>query len=202
VRITVVGAGAVGRALMSRLADAHEVTLGARDPAGESATAAAAELGGRVRLASLDDALTGPDAVIVAIPGGQIPAFIAGSGDRLDGTLVIDASNDRTPSGALNHVADWQQQAPGAIVARAFCTLGWENVADPAYDGVPATMFWCGPDGDAAEAVETIVRDTGLDPVRIGGLEAADTLDGVTRLWFQLAFTQGMGRRIGFRLLR
>jgi len=201
-RITVVGAGAVGRALMNRLADAHDVTLGARDPAGGSAAAAAAELGGRVRVAALDEALAEADAAIVAIPGGQVPSFIAGSGGRLDGRLVIDATNDRTPSGALHHVPDWQRQAPGAVVARAFCTLGWENVGEPVYDGVPATMFWCGPDGEAGETVAAIIRDTGLDPVRIGGLEAADTLDGVTRLWFQLAFTQALGRRIGFRLLR
>jgi hypothetical protein len=38
--------------------------------------------------------------------------------------------------------------------------------------------------------------------VRIGGIDAADTLDGVTRLWFQLAFAEGMGRRLGVRLLR
>jgi predicted dinucleotide-binding enzyme len=42
----------------------------------------------------------------------------------------------------------------------------------------------------------------GLDPVRIGGLEAADVLDGATRLWFQLAFAQGMGRRTAYHLLR
>jgi predicted dinucleotide-binding enzyme len=202
VRITVVGAGAVGRALMGRLAGGHEVTLAARDPAGASAAGAAAELGGRIGVRRVDEALTGADAVVLAIPGGQIVPFITEHGGGLAGTLVIDASNDRTPSGSLNHVADWQRLAPDVLVARAFCTLGWENIADPAYDGTPATMFWCGPDGDRGVAVETIIRDVGLDPVRIGGPEAADTLDGLTRLWFQLAFTQGLGRRIGFRLLR
>ena len=50
--------------------------------------------------------------------------------------------------------------------------------------------------------MEAIIRAVGLDPVRIGDLGAAGTLDGVARLWFQLAFSQGMGRRLAFRLLR
>jgi len=139
---------------------------------------------------------------MLAIPGGQVTPFIEEHGASLAGRLVIDATNDRQADGGLNHVADWQRLAPGVDLARAFCTLGWENITEPTYDGVAATMFWCGPDGEAGERVTQIVTDTGLDPVRIGGIDAADTLDGVTRLWFQLAFAEGMGRRLGVRLLR
>jgi predicted dinucleotide-binding enzyme len=201
-RITIVGAGSIGRALMQALSSSHELTLGARDPSAASADAVREQFGGDVAVRPPAEALTGADAVILAIPGGQVVAFIEEHGAALTGVLVIDATNDRQADGGLNHVADWQRLAPGAQVARAFCTVGWENIAEPSYDGVGATMFWCGPDGELGDRVAQIVADTGLDPLRIGGIDAADTLDGVTRLWFQLAFAEGMGRRLGFRLLR
>ena len=200
--ITVVGAGPVGRALMERLAGGHTVTLAARDPGADSVVAAREQLDDRIDVRAVPDALAGADAVLLAIPGGGVTEFIEAYGTALDGRLVIDATNDLRADGPLNHVADWQRLAPGAVVARAFCSLGWENIAAPVYSGIAATLFWCGPDGEAGGRVEAIGRHVGLDPVRIGGLEAADTLDGLARLWFQLAFAQGMGRRLGFRLLR
>jgi predicted dinucleotide-binding enzyme len=41
----------------------------------------------------------------------------------------------------------------------------------------------------------------GLRPVRVGGLDCADVVDGVTRLWFALALHQGHGRHLGLRVL-
>jgi 8-hydroxy-5-deazaflavin:NADPH oxidoreductase len=145
-----------------------------------------------------------PDAVIVAIPGGQVPAFAGEHGAALAGTLVIDASNDLSggDDGSLSHTAAWAELAPGAVVARAFSTLGFENYREPTVAGQTATLFWCGPEAEHGDAVEAIVRAVGLEPVRIGGLEAAAILDGMTRVWFQLVFTQKMGRHLAFKLLR
>ena len=201
-RITIVGGGSIGRALMQALSSRHELSLGARDPGGASAAAVGEQFGDGVAVRPLAEALTDADAVILAIPGGQVVPFIEEHGARLTGTLVIDATNDRQADGGLNHVADWQGLAPGTELARAFCTVGWENITQPSYDGLSATMFWCGPDGELGDRVAQIVADTGLDPLRIGGIETSGTLDGVTRLWFQLVFAEGMGRRVGFRLLR
>lgn len=202
-QITVIGSGAVGRALIGRLAESHRVTLGARDPMSDSARAAVAELGEGFAVAPVAKALAAAEVVVTAIPGAQVPAFAAEHGGALAGRLVIDASNDLSggPGSPLHHVGEWQAAAPGAVLARAFCSMGWETIAEPAFSGEPATLFWCGPDGDRAAQVEAIGRDVGLAPVRIGDLAAADTLDGVARLWFQLAFAAGFGRRIGFRLL-
>jgi 8-hydroxy-5-deazaflavin:NADPH oxidoreductase len=198
-RIAVIGSGNIGGALSGRLAAAgQEVTVGVRDGGARDG------LDERVAVASVTDAVAGAEAVIVAIPGGQVPAFAAAQGAALAGKLVIDATNDLSggDDGSLGHMSAWAQHAPGASVARAFSTLGWENYRDPTVGGQTATLFWCGPDGERGDAVEGIVRAVGLDPVRIGGLDAAPTLDGMTRMWFQLVFTEKMGRRLAFRLLR
>ena len=101
----------------------------------------------------------------------------------------------------LHHLADWQRLAPDTVVARAFCTLGWENFADPDYGGVARRFCGAAPTARTARQSPGLIAGMGLDPVRIGGLEAADVLDGATRLWFQLAFGQGMGRRTAYHLL-
>ena len=202
-RITVVGAGAVGTALMGRLAESHEVTLAARDPQSEKTVAALAALEGRVRSDTIPQAVGTADLTVLAIPGAGVPAFVEEHAALLSGALVIDTTNDRSggEGSPLHHLADWQRLAPDVVVARAFCTLGWENFANPSYGGVAPTLLWCGPDGGQGETVTGVIAGTGLDPVRIGGPEAADVLDGATRLWFQLAFAQGMGRRTAYHLL-
>lgn len=198
-RIAVIGSGNIGGTLSGRLAAAgHEVTVGVRDGGAREG------LDQRVSVASVADAVAGAETVIVAIPGGQVPAFAGEHGAALAGKLVIDATNDLSggDDGSLSHTAAWAELAPAAAVARAFSTLGFENYRDPAIGGQTATLFWCGPDGEHGDAVEAIVRAVGLEPLRIGGLEAAATLDGMTRVWFQLVFTRKMGRRLAFKLLR
>jgi 8-hydroxy-5-deazaflavin:NADPH oxidoreductase len=198
-RIAVIGSGNIGGTLSGRLAAAgQEVTVGVREGGARDG------LDERVSVASIGEAVAAADAVIVAIPGGQVPAFAGEHGAALAGSLVIDASNDLSggDDGSLSHTAAWAELAPGAVVARAFSTLGFENYRDPTVAGQTATLFWCGPDGEHGDAVEAIVRAVGLEPVRIGGLEAAATLDGMTRVWFQLVFTQKMGRHLAFKLLR
>lgn len=197
--VAVIGAGGVGRAIAGRLAGAgEEVTLGVRRPAVASADAAP----DGVRLQPVASAVDAAQVVIVAIPGDQIPSFIRAHAAGLGGRTVIDATNDLGTghAGPLHHVADWMRDAPDAAVFRAFNTMGWENFATPSFDGVAADLFYCGP-AARLEAVEHVIRTVGLNPVRIGDIDTADVLDGLTRLWFTLAFAGGRGRRLAFRLL-
>lgn len=198
-RIAVIGSGNIGGTLAGRLAAAgQDVTVGVREGGARGG------LDARVSVASIPEAVSGAEAVIVAIPGGQVPAFATEHGAALAGKLVIDATNDLSggDDGSLSHTAAWAEHAPGAVVARAFSTLGFENYRNPTVAGQTATLLWCGPAAEHGAAVESVVRAVGLDPVRIGGLEAAAALDGMTRVWFQLVFTEKMGRHLAFKLLR
>lgn len=183
-RVAVIGAGPVGRAVGGGWARAgHAVAYGVRTPGPEVTTVA--------------DALDGADAVLIAVPGGALPALLDEHAPRLDGRLVLDATN--LMGGAVLHqVPLLTSRLPAARIARAFCTVGHEVLADPVLDGQAADLFWCGADD---ERVEVLIRDTGARPVRIGGLDAADVLDGVARLWFALTFGQGRGREHGLKVL-
>jgi predicted dinucleotide-binding enzyme len=65
-----------------------------------------------------------------------------------------------------------------------------------------ADLFYAAEEGVAKDTAETLIRDVGLDPVWVGGIDAFDVVDSVTRLWFTLAFQRKLGRRLAFKVLR
>jgi predicted dinucleotide-binding enzyme len=100
----------------------------------------------------------------------------------------------------VNSVAAIQAAAPGAHVFRAFNGYGWENFADPVFDGVRADLFSVGPEGDAGAAVEGLIADVGLRSVRLGGPDRAGLTDDLLHVWFPLV-RSGRGRHLAFRVL-
>jgi 8-hydroxy-5-deazaflavin:NADPH oxidoreductase len=101
----------------------------------------------------------------------------------------------------LNSFASFQLHTPQAHLFRAFNSLGWENFADPLFDGIPADLFYCGPEGDARAAVEQLISDIGLHPMYLGGPEQVGLVDSVASLWFALALGQKRGRHLAFKVL-
>jgi predicted dinucleotide-binding enzyme len=183
-KIGVVGSGNIGATIAEAWRRAgHDVALASRSP-------------DPPRTVAIGDAIAGADVVLLAVPGGSVPALLAEHGAALDGRLVIDATND-VGGERLNH-AEAYAQAPGARFVRAFNTLGFEMFADPSFGDEVADLFWCGPEDAGAEQ---LIADVGLRPVRVGGIDAIEVVDGVCRLWLTLVFRQGHPRRLGFRLL-
>ena len=199
-RIAALGAGRIGGTLGRKwLASGHTVIFGVRDPHGERAQALAAELEGNIQLTTVSEALTTADVVLFAIPGHAAGPTAAEHGDVLDGKIVIDATNN-IGAATVNSIAAIQAAAPDARIFRAFNTYGWENFADPLYDGVPGDLFYAGPDGEAEAVVEQLIQDVGMRPVRVGGLDQVGLVDEVLRLWFTLA-SGGRGRNLAFKVL-
>lgn len=187
VRIAVIGAGKIGRTLGGKwTAAGHDVVYGVREP-GESGTAMVA------------DAVASAEVVVLAVPGAAAKDLVASLGSDLAGKVVVDATNDVQGSGKL-HALD--ELADGAHPVRAFNTLGWENFADPIVGGVTADLLYAAEEGVARDTAETLIRDVGLEPVWVGGIDAFDIVDSVTRLWFALALQRKLGRRLAFKVLR
>src|SRR5262245_48405944 len=186
-RIAIVGAGKIGRTLGGKwTAAGHRVVYGVRRP-GEPGTAAVA------------DAAADAEVVVLAVPGAAAKDVIASLGRVLAGKVVVDATNDVQGSGKL-HALD--ELADGAHPVRAFNNLGWENFADPIVGGVTADLLYAAEEGVAMDTAETLISDVGLEPVWVGGIDAFDIVDSVTRLWFALALQRKLGRRLAFKVLR
>src|SRR4051794_14302993 len=183
--IAVIGSGNIGATIGEAWRRAaHDVVFASRSPEPPSTVAIA-------------DAIAGAEVVLLAIPGAAVPQLLAEHGAALDGHLVIDATND-IGGERLHHAETYEQSAPGARFVRAFNTLGYELFADPSIGGEVADLFWCGPE-DAG--IEQLISDVGLRPVRVGGIDAIDVVDGVGRLWMTLVFRQGHPRRLAFRMV-
>jgi 8-hydroxy-5-deazaflavin:NADPH oxidoreductase len=197
--IAVLGAGNIGATLARKWSAAgHHVTLASRNPDAAALRDLAAAIGADT--ASHLAAVDGADVVVVALPGDAVAAAADALGSALDGKLVIDATNNLAAT-EPNNIANLTRHAPRAIPARAFNSLGWENFADPDFDGTPADLLWCGPDGDHGTLVETLITDVGLRPVRVGGLDHLHLVDMLASLWFALALGQRRGRHLAFKIL-
>ncbi len=200
-RLAVLGAGNIGGTLGRKWAAAgHKVSFGVNNPDSERAQALQTELGNRVMIGSVTDALAASDVVVTAIPGRAMDETITKHAEQLDGKIIIDTAN-KLGGGPMNSFATFQTQTPHARVFRAFNTLGWENFADPVFDGIQADLFYCGPDGDARDVVEQMIADVGLRPIRLGDVDQVGLVDSVGSLWFALALGQGKGRHLAFKVL-
>lgn len=200
-RIAILGAGNIGGTLGRKwVAAGHRVAFGVTNPDGERAQALRTELGTKVTIGPVADALTGTDVVVMALPGKVMDEVITKYATQLDGKIIIDTAN-RLGGGPMNSFATFQAHTPHARVSRAFNSLGWENFADPMFDGTQADLFYCGPDGDSREVVEQLITDVGLRPVRLGDVDQVGLVDSVGALWFALALGQGKGRRLAFKVL-
>lgn len=206
-KIAVIGVGNVGGTLGARwLQVGHEVVFGARDPHSEKAQHTLKATGGEARLTSVEEAVAVADVVVLATPWTGTQDAIKSAGD-LTGRIVIDCTNPiangqlavgHTSSGA-EQVAAWTRSAR---VVKAFNTTGSGNMANPDYAGQVPTIFLCGDDAAAKKVVAGLVEELGLDPCDTGPLSMARYLEPLAMLWIRLAYGQGLGPNIAFRLLR
>jgi hypothetical protein len=193
------GAKIIGSTLGRKWARAgHEVMFGVRNVDNPEVQALAQELGATV--GTLTNAIAFGDVVVFAIPGGAMDETIQTHAGALGNKTVIDAAN-RMSGGEMNSAAAFAAHTPSAKVYRAFNSLGWENFENPQFGDVQADLLYCGPGGEAQLLVEKLIRDVGLRPVRLGDLSQVHLVDMVASLWFALAFGQGMGRQLAFKVL-
>jgi predicted dinucleotide-binding enzyme len=182
-RVAVIGAGRIGGTIGGKWENAgHDVVYGLRDP------------GKHKGAKSFGECLDAADVVLLAIPGNAVVGFAREHATELDGKVVIDATNNfGNPS--ANSWSELSKSLPKARLYRAFNGYGWDVFANPKLGGETPDLFYAGP----GDEIEGLITDAGLNPVRVGGPDAVDVVDGVLRLWFTLS--QSRGRRIAFKLL-
>ena len=189
--IAVLGTGFIGRTLGRALAGAGQrVTFGSRHADDDDVAADSS-----ARVTSVGQALESADVVILAVPGSAVGELASEHEGALTTKLVIDATNRMERPVANSRDA----LPPGTRYARAFNTLGGENMANPLFDEGPADMFFSSEEEDRS-TVEAIIQGVGLRPIYVGPNEE-DLIDSLFRLWVALAVKQGRGRRLALRLL-
>ncbi|GLV55716.1 hypothetical protein KDH_25600 [Dictyobacter sp. S3.2.2.5] len=200
--IAVLGAGNIGRTLGKKWSQAgHELHFGVSDPAGKNAQLVHSEFGDQATVGTIEDALQKqPDVVLIALPGPAVEEVARQYATRLDGRIIVDAAN-RVGEDSMHNLGHFQQHTPQAQLYRAFNSLGWENFAEPNFEGIQADLFYCGTDGATRATVEQLISEVGLRPVYLGGVDKVGVMDAVASLWFALVFGQKKPRHLAFKVL-
>lgn len=208
-KIAVLGTGSVGGTLGCRWALAgQDVFFGAEDPSSEEAAEVMTRAGSTAKLGTCQEALSASDAALLAIPWGPTRAVLR-EGGELEGKILIDCINPTAPglaglefgfdTSAAERIAAW---FPKARVVKAFNTLSAATMENPRYGDLQASMFYCGDDGAAKEAVRELSDQLGFHSVDCGPLKLARQLEPFGMLYIHLAVFEGWGGDCAFKLLK
>jgi predicted dinucleotide-binding enzyme len=191
-KIAIIGKGNVGSALCNGLTNAgHETKFGHRDPAEPVA-----------------DAAKWGEIIILAVPHNNANDAIEEIRQYADGKTVIDVMNAVGPNNNLaiscttSTAEETQKKLPKAKVVKAFNTVFAPNQATAKLGNEQLTAFIAGDDLNAKRTVAQLTRDIGFDPVDCGPLKAARYLEAMAVMIINLAYTYGMGNKIGYKLVK
>ncbi|HJR68810.1 MAG TPA: NADPH-dependent F420 reductase [Gammaproteobacteria bacterium] len=192
-KIAVIGTGNVGSALGPEFAAlGHTIVYGSRTPNDKDVQDLVAKTGHGATATTQAEAVKGADIVVLAVPGNLAADITKGLGD-LSGKIILDPTNRyvrNTPDGYFTHDVPGgsnaeliQAAAPGAKVVKAFNTLNWTKMVDPASSGGPVSIPIVGDDAAARATVAELVTGMGLEPVDLGPLRFANTLEEMLVIW-------------------
>jgi 8-hydroxy-5-deazaflavin:NADPH oxidoreductase len=191
-RIAILGAGNVGGGLGAAFArSGHEVVFGVRDPASPKTSAALAAASG-ARATTPGDAVDGAEVVLFALRWDAVADTLADL-PSLDGRIVIDAMNRFGGDPARSTTQDLADLLPGARLAKAFNTVGFENFTTAHARRTPAAMFVAGDDPDAKTTAMALAGEIGFEPEDAGPITNAKGLEEMARVWQALAASHGRG---------
>jgi predicted dinucleotide-binding enzyme len=177
-KIGIIGSGHVGSALGSVWAKAgNEVMFASRDL--DHDRKLAAEVGAQARAGTPQEAAAFGQVLLFAVPYSAFPELIKSMGASLQGKVVINASNpfpqrdgDIATEARGKGIGLFDAQLfPGASVVRAFNAVGAARMASAHDDAGKIGMPIAGDDKHALELVSRLVRETGFEPVVVGGLD-------------------------------
>jgi len=185
----IIGVGNLGGTVARHLVNGGEtVVLAAADEA--HAKALADELGPNASAASVEDAITSADAVVIAIWVEQSRELVPGQARRLEHKVVVDPSNPIgfDANGQMVRTLPDDQSA-GSIVAsllpasahyvKAFGSLGAVEQLATSANREPRVVLFYATDDDAAEAAaQRLIRAAGFEPLKVGGVSDAGRMEG------------------------
>jgi len=190
-KIAIIGKGNVGSALCSGLSGKHETRFGHRDPAEPVA-----------------DAAKWGEVIILAVPHNNANDAIEAIMPYADGKVVIDVMNAVGPKMELgiscttSTAEETQKKLPKAHVVKAFNTVFAQNQSTGKVGNEQLTAFIAGDDLKAKQTVAQLTRDIGFEPVDCGPLKASRYLEAMGIMIINLAYSYGMGAKIGYKLVK
>ena len=185
----IIGVGNLGGTVARHLVAGDEpVVLAAADEA--HAEALADELGPTASAASVEDAIAGADAVVLATWLDQTRELVPPDARLLENKVVIDPSNPIgfDENGQMFRTLP-EGQSSGSVVAgmlpasahyvKAFGSLGAAEQLATGANHEPRIVLFYATDDDTAEATaQRLIRAAGFEPLKVGGVSDAGRIEG------------------------
>jgi len=191
VKIAIIGKGNVGTAVAKGSSGKHEIKFGHRDP--NEPVLEVAEWG---------------EIKTRAVPYSAVDATVKELGTAADGKPVLDVTNALMPSGDLaagfstSAAEELQKKLPKAFVVKAFNMVFAQNQSTEKIGKKQLTLFVAINSAETKQVVMQLGSDVGFEPVDAGGLKTARYLEPMEMLIISLAYGQGMGTSIGYKLVK
>ena len=210
-RIGVLGSGLMGAKLGTILARAgHEVTFSYARSKSKLAKLAK-EAGAKARAGTPREAADGADVVLLAVHWSRFEDVLGQTGD-LSGRIIMTCSlpmNADDTGLVIGHGSSGAEELakmiPKARVVSAFNTVPSEvlfGVYEARRKAARPSLVYCGDDKRAKDAVATLIRDCGFEPVDAGPLRIARYTEPFALLVAQLAYEGKGGPELAYRFER
>jgi NADPH-dependent F420 reductase len=208
VKVTIIGAGNMGRAIgMRAVAGGNEVEIIDRNP--DDARELAGELGEGATAVDPHGEIGG-DVVVLAVYYGSIAEAVEQYADRLRGKAVVEISApldwetmDRLVVPEDSSAAEETQKLlpSGTPVVKAFNTNFARTLESGGKNGTPLDVFIAGDDAEAKQKVASLVEGGGMRPIDLGPLRRARQMEHAAFLQISAQEPLGSGFTSSLKLL-
>ena len=181
-KVAVIGLGNIGKTVAHNFVKGNRPIIVASRKL-EDATALAQELGHLATASETGEAIKNADIIVLSVWFNTIQELFKQYSTELKGKIIIDPSNPIAPdeNGGFKKIIGEKESAgllnaailpEGAILVKAFGTLGAASLANAAYQTPEKNVLFYAGDNTTVDAeIEQLINDNGFDAVKVGGLD-------------------------------
>jgi predicted dinucleotide-binding enzyme len=187
-KVAVIGVGNIGKVVAANLVKSgRPVIIASRKQ--EDAKALASQLGNLATATEIPNAIKEAEIIVMAVWFSSIQELLVKYAAELQGKIIIDDSNPIAPdgNGGFKKIIGANESAgqilagllpKGAKLAKALGTLSAGSLDKAAFQKPErAVLFYATDDTSIDDKIESLIEDTGFEPVRVGGIDQSIRLE-------------------------
>ena len=181
-KVAVIGLGNIGKAVATNLVKGNREVIIASHKL-DDAKVLARKLGNLVKATDVPAAIREADIVILSVWFNTIQEMFKQFATEFQGKIIVDPSNPIAPDGkgGFKKIIAAQESAgqilstllpKGAKLAKALGSLGAGSLESAAHQSPEsAVLFYATDDNSINAKIEELIKDSGFEPVHIGGID-------------------------------
>jgi predicted dinucleotide-binding enzyme len=182
IKVAVIGLGNIGKVVAANLVKGNREVIVASHKL-DDAKALANQLGNLVKATDVPAAIREADIVILAVWFNTVQELFKQFATEFQGKIIVDPSNPIAPDGkgGFKKIIAAEKSAGqllssllpnGAKLTKALGSLGASSLESAAHQRPEsAVLFYATDDNSINAEIEELIKDSGFDPVRVGGID-------------------------------